>query len=188
MSEFKTYLQRQPNIALGKKLKVATWILTTAVLILVGLMRQPNLKIPLPDGVSMAFLPPVHAVLNSIVAISLIIAVWMITKQKVTAHKRWIGVAMFTSVLFLLCYVAYHFTTAETKFPEGEPYRGLYFFFLITHIILAGVSLPFILMTWLYGFTNQFKKHKKMAKWVFPVWLYVAITGPICYFMLKPYY
>lgn len=188
MSDFQTYLQRKPDLKLGKKLKTVTWILTAAILILVGLMRRPELMIPLPEGVSMSFLPPIHALLNSIVALSLVIAVWMIKKKNVKAHKLWIGIAMFTSVLFLLCYVAYHFTTEETRFPVGEPMRGLYLFILITHIILAGISLPFILITWLYGFTNQFEKHKKMAKWVFPVWLYVAITGPICYFMLKPYY
>ncbi len=188
MSDFQTYLQRKPNLKLGKILKIVTWILTAAVLILVGLMRQPNLTIPLPEGVSMAFLPPVHALLNTIVAISLIMAVWMIKKKNVHAHKLWVSIAMLSSVLFLLCYVAYHFTTEETKFPVGEPLRGLYFLILITHIILAGISLPFILLTWLNGFTNQFEKHKKLAKWVFPVWLYVAITGPICYFMLKPYY
>ncbi len=188
MSDLKTYLQKKPNLKLAKTLKTITWILTAAIFILVGLMRRPNLKIPLPEGVSMSFLPPIHALLNSIVAISLIIAVWMIKKKNINAHKLWIGIAMFSSVLFLLCYVAYHFTTAETTFPEGEPMRGLYLFILATHIILAGISLPFILFTWLYGFTNQFAKHKKLAKWVFPVWLYVAITGPICYFMLKPYY
>ena len=188
MSSFQEYLQREPNIERGKKLKALTWVLTAAVLILVGLMRRPNLKIPLPDGVSMGFLPPVHAALNTVVALSLILAVWMIKKQNIKAHKFWISVAMLSSVLFLLCYVAYHFTTVETRFGGEGAIRITYFFFLITHIVLAGISLPFILLTWLYGFTNQFKKHKKMAKWVFPVWLYVAITGPICYFMLQPYY
>jgi putative membrane protein len=188
MNDFLTYIQRKPNLKLGKILKTVTWILTVVVFILVGLMRWPDLKIPLPEGVNMNFLPPIHAALNSVVAISLIIAVCMIKRRNVKAHKLWISIAMSSSILFLLCYVAYHFTTEETTFPVGEPLRGLYFFILITHIILAGISLPFILFTWLYGFTNQFAKHKRLARWVFPVWLYVAITGPICYFMLKPYY
>ncbi|MEZ7958052.1 MAG: DUF420 domain-containing protein [Rubritalea sp.] len=188
MSDSQAYLQRKPNLKLGKTLKIVTWILTAVVLILVGLMRRPDLTIPLPEGISMKFLPPVHAALNSIVALSLIIAIWMIKQRNVRAHKLWISVAMLSSILFLLCYVAYHFTTEETIFPVGEPLRGVYLFILITHIILAGISLPFILLTWSYGFTDQFVKHKKMARWLFPVWLYVAITGPICYFMLKPYY
>ena len=66
--------------------------------------------------------------------------------------------------------------------------RGVYFFLLITHISLAGISLPFILFTFIAGWTNRFAAHRRLAKWVFPLWLYVAVTGPICYLMLKPYY
>ena len=109
---------------------------------------------------------------------------------------------MVVSIGFLLCYVAYHFTTQETLFGDVDKdgvvteaerlaaggMRILYFIILITHIVFAGISLPFICYTWMYGVTNQFKKHKSMAKWVFPMWLYVAFTGPICYFMLKSYY
>lgn len=133
-------------------------------------------------------LPPIHAILNTLVAILLVSGVVAIKRKNIAVHKLCINAAMFCSVLFLLCYVAYHITTEETRFPEGAEGRGLYFFFLITHIILAAVSLPFILMTWASGVTNQFTKHKKLTKWVFPLWLYVAVTGPICYLMLKPYY
>lgn len=200
MSDYSDYLKREPKYALAKKLKITSWILTGAVLVLVGLMRRPELKFDLP--VSMAFLPPVHAVLNSLVAIALIFAIIMIKKKNVKAHKAWISFAMICSVLFLLCYVAYHFTEQETIFGDTSgdhilsdeekaaagSMRSVYLFVLISHIVLAGVSLPFILYTWLFGATNQFAKHKKLAKWVAPLWLYVAITGPICYFMLKPYY
>lgn len=202
MSEYKEYLQREPNLALGKKLKVTAWGLTAAVLVLVGLMRRPELKIPLPEGFTFSFLPPVHAVLNSIVSIALVVAVVAIKNKNIQAHKRAISVAMVSSVMFLLCYVAYHFTTAETLFGdingdgvvdaqekmEAGSARTVYFLFLISHIVLAAVSLPFILFTWINGLTNQFAKHKKLARWVFPMWLYVAVTGPICYFLLKPYY
>lgn len=188
MSSFKEYLQRTPNVALGKKLKIAAWILTAAVLVLVGLMRRPELKIALPDGVSFSFLPPVHAALNSIVSIALVIAVVAIKKKNINLHKGAISVAMLASVAFLLCYVAYHFTTDEVRFEGQGTIRVVYFSFLISHIILAGVSLPFILFTWINGATNQFAKHKKLARWVFPIWLYVAVTGPICYFLLQPYY
>lgn len=184
MSEFQNYLKQPANEKLAASLKKAIWVLTTVVLITVGLMRRVKIDI----GVDMSFLPPVHALLNSLVAISLVIAVVMIKKKNVIAHQRWINFAMLCSVLFLLCYVAYHFTTEETKYAGEGAMRGVYFFFLITHIVLAGVSLPFILYTWMYGATKQFQKHRKMAKWIFPIWLYVAVTGPICYFMLKPYY
>lgn len=188
MSDYKEYLQREPNVGLGKKLKVTAWVLTAAVLVLVGLMRRPELKIPLPEGFTFSFLPPVHAILNSIVAIALVVAVLAIKNKNIQRHKRAISVAMVSSVLFLLCYVAYHFTTAEVRYGGEGVMRGVYFFFLISHIVLAAVSLPFILFTWINGLTNQFAKHKKLARWVFPMWLYVAVTGPICYLLLKPYY
>lgn len=188
MATYKEYLQREPNLALGKKLKLTAWILTAVVLGLVGLMRRPELKIPLPEGFDFTFLPPVHAILNTIVAIALVVAVAAIKKKNIGLHKGAISVAMLASVGFLLCYVAYHFTTDEVRFEGQGAIRAVYFFFLITHIVLAGVSLPFILFTWINGATNQFAKHKKLARWVFPVWLYVAITGPVCYLLLKPYY
>lgn len=201
MSEYKEYLQREPKLAEGRKMKFIAWILTAVVLVLVGLMRRPELKLS-QFADTFSFLPPVHATLNTIVAMALIIAVMAIKAKKVVLHKRAIGVAMMASVLFLLCYVAYHFTTMETLYGDfdgnGEVddielarvgiMRGVYLLVLISHIVLAGLSLPFILFTWIYGMTNQFAKHRKMAKWVFPVWLYVAITGPVCYFMLKPFY
>lgn len=177
----------EPNLALGRKLRIGVWVVTLLVWILVGAMRRPE-KIPLPDGVSLAFLPAVHAVLNSMVAIFLVAALVMIKRKNVTNHKRFISAAMICSALFLLCYVAYHFTTSETKFGGEGLIRYVYFALLISHIVLAAVSLPFILQTWVYGFTNQFQRHRKMAKWVFPVWLYVAVTGPVCYLMLRPYY
>ena len=177
----------EPNVALGNKLRVVVWILTIAVWLLVGAMRGPT-KIPLPEGVSLKFLPMVHAILNTLVAVFLVAALVMIKRKNVVAHRRFIGAAMIASATFLLCYVAYHFTTEETKFGGTGAIRNAYFALLISHIILAAVSLPFILQTWVYGFTNQIAKHRKLAKRVFPVWLYVAVTGPICYLMLRPYY
>ncbi|WP_018970324.1 DUF420 domain-containing protein [Rubritalea marina] len=185
---YSEYLKRPAKPQLERKLKITAWILTAAVLILVGLMRRPELRIPLPEGVSLGFLPPIHAALNSVVALALIVAVWGIKQKNILLHKRAIAVAMISSVLFLLGYVAYHFTTEEIRYGGEGTMRVVYFFFLISHIVLAGVSLPFILFTWINGVVNQFAKHRKLARWVFPMWLYVAITGPICYFLLQPYY
>ena len=181
------FLQNEPKLELAGRLRVAIWIFTVVVFLLVGAMRRPE-KIPLPEGVSLSFLPAVHATLNTLVAVFLVTSLVMIKRGLVKWHQAFVSVAMVCSALFLVCYVAYHFTTAETHYGgEGVGklvYRGI----LISHIIAAGLSLPFILLTWMYGYTNQFEKHRNMAKWVFPVWLYVAITGPICYLMLRPYY
>ena len=177
----------EPNVALGNKLRIVVWVLTIAVWLLVGAMRRPE-KIPLPEGVSLSFLPMVHAILNTCVAVFLVAALVMIKRKNVVAHRRFIAAAMITSATFLLCYVAYHFTTEETKFGGEGAIWYAYISLLISHIILAAVSLPFILQTWVYAYTNQIAKHRKLAKRVFPVWLYVAVTGPICYLMLRPYY
>jgi putative membrane protein len=96
--------------------------------------------------------------------------------------------AMFLSVLFLLSYVAYHMTNDPTRYGGTGAMRTVYFLLLITHIVSAAVSLPFILFTFIAGWTNRFAAHRKLARWVFPLWLYVAVTGPVCYWMLKPYY
>jgi len=181
------YIQQTPNLALGRKLSIATWVVTVAVWLLVGAMRTPD-KIALPEGINLGFLPMVHACLNSMVALLLIVALVMIKRGNVRLHKLAISGAMICSAAFLCCYVAYHFTTAETKFGGEGAVKAFYILLLISHIVLAAVSLPFILLTWVYGFTNQFKKHRRMARWVFPVWLYVAVTGPVCYLMLRPYY
>jgi putative membrane protein len=185
-SERKQWLSRAPQEALSKKLGTVAWILSVLVLGLVVAMR--GAKIPLPDGWSFAFLPPVHALLNSLVAVALVAAIVAVKKGRITLHRNLILTAMGLSVLFLLCYVAYHFTTEETRFPKDAPLRGLYLILLISHIVLAAVSLPFILFTFIAGWTNRFAAHRKLARWVFPLWLYVAVTGPICYWMLRPYY
>jgi len=188
MSDERTrWLSRSPQEELSQKLGRAAWIVTALVLVLVGLMRSPY-KIPLPDGWSMSFLPPVHAAINSLVAVCLLGAVITVKQGKITAHRNFIFAAMGLSTLFLLCYVAYHFTTVETRYGGQGAMRAVYFFLLITHIVLAAVSLPAILLTFIAAWTNRFAAHRRLARWVFPVWLYVAVTGPLCYWMLRPYY
>ncbi len=167
-----------------KQLDVVAYVLSVVVLLLVGLMR----RVKIPMDIDFGFLPPLHATLNAITAIILLYALIQIRKKNIEAHKKAIFTAMITSGLFLLSYVVYHFTTVETKFCQEGTIRYVYFFFLITHIVLAAVSLPFILLTFNRGFTMSIEKHRRMARWVWPVWFYVALTGPICYLMLKPCY
>ena len=136
----KDYLQQQPDTALSGKLKVVAWVLTAVVLALVGLMQQ--IKIDLPEGVSLSFLPAVHAVLNSCVALLLILALVMIKKGNVEAHKKAISAAMVCSILFLCCYVSYHITTESTKFGGTGAIRVVYLVLLISHIVLARNTCP----------------------------------------------
>lgn len=200
--ERKEWLARPPQEELSRKMGITAWILTSVVLLLVLLMRSPQLHITLPDGWSLSFLPAVHAALNSLVAIALVIALVAVKQGRIALHRQAVMGAMVLSILFLLCYVAYHFTSVETKFGDADGngivsdaekaavggVRYAYLFLLITHIFLAAASLPAILFTFIAGWTNRFAAHRRLARWVFPVWLYVAVTGPVCYFMLRPYY
>ncbi len=172
------------NKALEKKMNIASVIVSIAVLALVGLMRRYKFDI----GIDLSFLPAVHAILNTLTAVTLIYALIQIKQKNIEAHRKAIYTALCLSATFLLCYVAYHFTTPETKYGGEGIMRTIYYILLATHVILAGGILPFILFTFSRAFTGQYERHKKMARWVFPLWLYVAVTGPICYLMLLPYY
>ncbi len=172
------------NVKLAKQLNRIAYLLSAMILVVVGLMR----RITINTDIDFGFLPPLHATLNAITAGILIYALIKIKNSQVEAHKMAMTLAMITSALFLLSYVIYHITTKETRFGGEGLIRSVYFFFLITHVVLAAISLPFILFTFIRGFTGQVDRHKRMAKWVYPMWLYVAVTGPICYLMLRPYY
>ena len=172
------------NKALAKKLNIVAYILSAVVLLLVGMMRRVKLDI----GFDLIFLPMVNALLNTVVAILLVVALYYIKKKDIINHRNAIIAAMVFSALFLTGYVFYHFTTEETRFCREGMIRNVYFFFLITHVVLAAVSLPFIFFTFIRGFTYQVEKHKKMARYVWPIWFYVAITGPLCYLLLRPCY
>jgi putative membrane protein len=172
----------QPNNALAKKLTPIAWIVSAVVLALVVAMR--SIKINL--GVDFSFLPALYSVLNSLVAVALIGALYFISRKKVMMHRRAIFVAMAGSTLFLLMYVLYHITSEPVLYCGTGTMRLVYFFFLISHVALAAVSFPFILFTFIRGYTWQVAAHKRMSKWVFWVWLYVALTGPLCYLMLAP--
>lgn len=190
----------EANLSQAKKLNTLAWIVSGAVLVLVVLMRR--VKLPVPETLDLSFLPPFHATLNALTAVVLIGALIAIKNKHMLLHQRLIYVALTLSVVFLLSYVAYHFTTPDTKFGDLDhngvlsaeelaavgSFRAWYLVLLLSHIALAAISLPFILFTFIRGYTKQYDKHKQMARFVFPVWLYVAITGPICYFLLMPYY
>ena len=152
------------NLALAKKLYPVAWVLTVAVLALVAIMREVKLDV----GFELGFLPPIHAILNSIVAALLIVALVMIKQRNVKAHQNAITAAMACSAIFLLCYVAYHFTTPETKFGGEGTIRIVYFLLLISHIALAAISFPFILFTWIFGFTGAGVSSSKICKVHFP--------------------
>jgi len=173
------------NIALLSTLDKIAYVLSVVVIGIVIAMRPAD-RFPVEFDTS--WMPAFHALVNTLAAVCLILALFFIKKKNITMHRNMIFAAMLCSFLFLLSYVGYHFTTPETKYCGEGFIRNVYFFILITHIILAGTSLPFILLTFNRGITYSVKKHKKMARWVYPIWLYVMITGPVVYLMLRPCY
>lgn len=174
----------QPNLELEKKLNLAAWVITVVVLLLVVLMR----KIKIDTSIDFSFLPAVYSTLNAVTAVILLFGLYFIKNRQPENHRKAMTFSVITSLLFLLGYVLYHITTEETKYGGEGTIRYVYFFLLITHVVLAAVIFPFILFTFIRAYTNQFDRHKKMARWVYWVWLYVAFSGPVLYFMIKPYY
>ncbi len=185
-------------VVLERKMNRVAWALSAVVLLLVGLMRA----VRIPSPIDFSFLPPIHATLNALTAVTLVAALVFIKKKQIARHRAAIYASIGLSVLFLLSYVVYHFTSAEVRYGDVDHngivdaaeraavggMRPVYLVLLISHITLAGLILPFILFTFNRAFTAQYARHKAMARWVFPVWLYVAITGPLCYLMLRPFY
>ena len=183
-----------------RALKIAIVIASVAVTGLVMLMRV--YKLPVPDGWDVGFLPAVNATLNALTAVALVFSLIYVKQGQVVRHRNANAVALGLSVVFLLCYVIYHFTTPEVKFGDANldgvvdaaetaavgGTRTIYLLILITHITLAGILLPFILWTTMYSLTGQYAKHRKLSKIVWPLWMYVAITGPVVYLMLRPFY
>ena len=172
------------NKGLLKKLDRVAVILSVVVLLLVGMMR----RVKIPTAIDFSFLPPFHSFMNALTAVALGFAFYFVKQKKIDLHRKAIFVALGCSALFLLSYVVYHFTMEETRYCMEGGIRKVYFFLLITHVILAAVILPFIFFTFNRAFTGHIAQHRKMAKWVFPLWFYVAVTGPIVYLMLRPCY
>lgn len=170
--------------------KYNKWIVILSIII--PLAVAALFRIKLKDfGINvepLTFLPPIYATINGFTAVILVIAVLAIKNGKRILHERLMKLAISFSVLFLLLYIAYHTTSDSTKFGGDGAIAYVYYFILITHILLSIVVIPFVLITYVRAISNNFERHKKIAKITFPLWLYVAITGVIVYIMIAPYY
>ena len=165
-----------------KKYKLWVNIISIAIPVVVALL----FGIKLPNIEPLTFLPPIYASINAITSILLISALIAIKNKKMKLHRSLMQTAIFCSVIFLLMYVAYHITSVPTKY-EGEmiiTYRVI----LISHIILSIVVLPLVLHSYLRAYLGDYQAHKKIVRYAYPVWLYVAVTGVIVYIMISPYY
>ena len=178
------------SVDLEKEKKYNKWIVILSIVIpiVVAGLFGVNLRKLGYDVEPLSFLPPIYATINGVTAIVLIIAVIAIKNKNRRLHERLMKFAIMLSVAFLVMYMAYHMTSDSTKFGGEGAIRYVYFFILITHIVLSIIIIPFVLITYVRAITNNIERHKKIAKITFPLWLYVAITGVIVYFMISPYY
>ena len=132
--------------------------------------------------------PQFHALINSFASILLIFGFYFIKQGKKKIHRALMMSALLLSFIFLLSYITYHSMSESTTFGGEGLIRSIYYFVLISHIILAAIILPLILFTFKFAWLGDYAKHKKLAKWTFPLWLYVTITGVLVYLMISPYY
>lgn len=131
------------------------------------------------------FMPAINAGLNSVTTVLLFVGYILIKRGHKEAHIRTMLSATGTSALFLVSYIIYHHFHGDTKFMGEGFIRPIYFFILITHIILSGIMVPMIFATLWHGLRKNYSKHKRIAKWTFPIWIYVSFTGVAIYFLLK---
>jgi putative membrane protein len=166
--------------------KYSIWIKIISVAIPVVVAVLFTVKIP--NATPLSFLPPIYACINALTAVLLVIALIAIKSKKIKLHEWLMKTCIGLSLIFLVMYIAYHMTTDPTPFGGQGYIKILYFFILISHILLSIALIPLVLISYVRAFQKEFVSHKKIAKITFPVWLYVAITGVIVYVMISPYY
>jgi len=167
-----------------KKLNLVITVISIALPLAVAVLFGVRLNIELPFDEHL--LPMINAFLNGTSAIILIAALIAVKQKNIKMHTRFIYLAMAISLLFLLIYVFYHTITDSTSY-EGT-LGFIYYPLLISHIILAAIQAPLVLFAFLYGYSGQIERHKRLVKISYPIWLYVSISGVICYLMISPYY
>lgn len=185
-----------------RKAHIAIWILSSVVFCLIFFLEKyVNL-----DASSLGFDPHIFAMLsalvNSGVALGLIWALILVKKKNYEGHKKVMLGTMVLSIFFLIFYIAHHLFTGQTSYGDlnhdgilsideetaAGSLRYIYYFIIATHIVLAGIIMPFVLYTAYRALVGEYSIHKKLARWTFPIWLYVAITGVLVYVLISPYY
>lgn len=171
--------QRIVNLAIG-----IVSVAVPALVLMLFFIKPPDVQV----GFDLRILPALNASLNFSTALLLLTGFYFIRNKRINSHRICMITAFCFSALFLVFYVIYHALTEPTPYGGQGIIRNIYFFILITHIVLAAAILPLILITLVRGLQKKFDRHRKIARWTFPLWLYVAVTGVAVYLMLSPYY
>ncbi len=177
------------ELSLAKEKGIQRWITVIAVVVPVLVAVLLFMPSKLDVGASWVyFLPHLNAVINSAATLALIAGLLFIKNQKVAHHRASMTVAFGLGAIFLVSYVIYHASAESTTFGGEGWVKGIYYFFLLTHIVLAAVALFPILLAYYYGYSGKLEKHRKTVKFAYPIWLYVTVTGVVVYLMISPYY
>ena len=162
--------------------------LIAIVSIVIPIVVAALFGVKLPNVEPLSFLPPIYAAINGLTAVLLVAAVLAIKNGNEKLHQNLMTTNIVLSLLFLVMYIAYHMTTDPTPFGGEGVVKYVYYFILISHILLSIVVIPLVLTSYTRAISSEFISHKKISKITFPVWLYVAVTGVIVYLMISPYY
>lgn len=166
-----------------KIVKAKKLIYAVSIIVPIAVAALFSLRI---DGLDFSFLPPIYAAINGATALLLVFALVAIKQRNMRLHALLIRTSLVLSLLFLLCYIAYHITSDPT--PYGGEYGMVYYPLLVTHIILSVAVIPLVLLTYLWAWTGDFERHKKWTRFAFPIWVFVAASGVVVYLMISPYY
>lgn len=165
------------------------WIVSiVSIIVILSLNYIPRSTTDTIFGIDLAILPLINAILNGIAFLFLIGALVTIMKGNIKAHRNFIFAAFSATLLFLITYLTYHSLAGSTSFGGEGFIKIVYYFILITHVFLAAILLPLSLFTLTRGLNMQVEKHKRIARWTMPIWLYVSITGVVVYLLIVPYY
>jgi len=165
-----------------KTINIVAVAIPVAVVVLLGLPVKLDL------GSWTNTLPHINGLINSLTSLFLVIAFAAIRRKNISLHRTCMLICVVLGLLFLVAYILYHLTHHSTRYEGTSPYNYVYYFLLITHILLAAVVVYFVLKALYYAFNNDFERHKKVVKWAYPIWLYVSVTGVLVYLMISPYY
>lgn len=166
------------------KYKSLIWVVSVLIPIVVAIL----FTIRIPNVAPLSFLPPIYAGINGVTALVLAGAFFAVKRKNLLLHEQLMKTAISLSVVFLVMYVAYHMTSDPTPYGGEGILKNVYYFILISHVLLSVGIIPLVLVTYARAISKLFSEHKKIARYTFPIWLYIAITGVIVYLMIAPYY
>lgn len=173
---------------MNKKINKAYNAIIIFVSILIPVVVAVLSRVRIPNIAPLDMLPPIYAIINGATAILLVVAVIQIKRGNKSKHQVLMKINILLSLLFLIMYIAYHVTSEMAIYGGEGIIRYVYYFILASHIILSGILVPLVLLTYKHAALGEFLKHRKLAKITFPIWFYVAVTGVVVYLMISPYY